>query len=179
MLRWLIFRYFALGQEKVRVSSGSRQDSEGPEAQSIAMDRKVPNANTEQEIDMNKLANLCKTLIQAAVITLALLGAAPSQADQLSPALYAEQLERCAAEIRTEMATPGTTRLQHELTGVERTGLWYLMEIRTTAMDAADKVTDQATTRCKAHRWTQETVAEIERSVSAVARPGSRLAANG
>ena len=125
---------------------------------------------------MNKSGNLYKFLLNSVVMTLTFIGAVSAQAEQLSPALYADQLDRCAAEVRADMATPDTARLQHELTAVDRTGLWYQIEIRTTALNAADVITDQATILCKAHRWTDETVVDIQRSEPAVA--GARLAAN-
>ena len=140
------------------------------------MDRRVRNETTEQEPDMTISNPLHKTLISATALGLTLIGANPAAAGQLSPALYGEQLDRCAAAIRADMAGPETARLQHELTSVERTRLWYVIEIRTTARDGADRITDEAVTRCKAHRWTEQTIADISYAEQAGAAAEQRLA---
>ncbi len=102
------------------------------------------------------------TLLAAVVGTIAMvMAAATAQADMLSPALYGEKLDRCAVELRSELNTAGAARLRHTVTDIDKVGVWYVFDIQSETLDETGAVTGQATTLCKAHRWTEQTVVEV------------------
>jgi len=96
-----------------------------------------------------------------AAVTGMLMVAATVQADMLSSTLYGDELDRCTTEIRSELNLADVTRLQHTLTEIDKVGVWYVFDILTTAYDNTDAVMVEATTHCKAHRWTGETVVDV------------------
>jgi hypothetical protein len=84
-----------------------------------------------------------------------------AQADWLSPAFYGDELDRCAAELRTELSMAGVTRLRHTVTDIDKVGVWYVFDIQTEMADDADTVIGQVKTRCRAHRWNERTSVEM------------------
>ena len=103
----------------------------------------------------------CKTPILWAAVAGLILSAGIVQAEMLSPALYGDELDRCAAGLRTQLDLQGAARVQHNVTDIDKVSAWYVFTIRTTVFDDTDTVMASATTRCKAHRMTPQTVVEV------------------
>ncbi len=96
------------------------------------------------------------------LITIAgLLAGATVQAGILAPKFYENELDRCTGELRTHLNMSGATRLHHAVTDIEKIGVWYVFSIKTEVFDVTGKVTDQAATHCKSHRWSERTVVEV------------------
>jgi hypothetical protein len=147
--------------------------------QSTAMDQTGPIKPTEEDDEMNMKISTRKIIMQWVAVTGMIMATATVQADRLSSALYGDELDRCTVELRPELDLTGVTRLQHALTEIDKVGVWYVFEIRTLAYDDTDTVMTTATTHCKAHRWTGETVVEvtIEPSAGRVGEILTRIAA--
>lgn len=78
-----------------------------------------------------------------------------ASAELLSATHYADELERCVVEIRTQLEArrgPALGDLRHEVYGVTRERLWYDFEIRTVA-----EATPVSTTACRAYRYQART----------------------
>ncbi len=102
------------------------------------------------------------SLLAATFLTVGMvMGSGTAQADRLSPAFFADELDRCAAGLRTELNTNGAARLQHTVTDIEKAGVWYVFNIRTNIIDDAGAVIGQAETRCKSHRQNERTVVDV------------------
>ncbi len=90
-----------------------------------------------------------------------LMVSATAQAHWLSPAFYGDELDRCTVELRTELNTTGATGLQHTVTDIDKVGVWYVFDIETNIVDDTGAVIRQAKTRCKSHRWKEQTVVRV------------------
>jgi len=84
-----------------------------------------------------------------------------AQANWLSPAFYADELDRCTVELRAELNTMGATGLHHTVTDIDKMGVWYVFKIETNIVDDTGAVIRQAKTLCKSHRWNERTVVEV------------------
>ncbi len=85
------------------------------------------------------------------------------QAHELLPALYAQPLDRCIAELRAELDTTGAAAIRHTVIEIDRRGAWYAFDIRTDLMDDAGVLIGAANTRCDAHRWQARTAVNVTR----------------
>ena len=103
-------------------------------------------------------------MFSAAVAGL-ILASTTAQADRLSPwlspAFYSDDLDRCTVELRTELDTTGATSLQHTVTDIEKVAAWYVFDIETNIADGAGNVISRATTRCRSHRFREQTTVEV------------------
>jgi len=109
-----------------------------------------------------------RTILAAIIGTAVLiLTTTAAQADWLSPAFYGDELDRCAAELRAELNMTGVTHLRHNVTDIDKVGVWYVFDIRTEMADSAGEVIGRTETRCKAHRWNERTVVEVTKQLLA------------
>ncbi|MAF83474.1 MAG: hypothetical protein QGH93_01095 [Gammaproteobacteria bacterium] len=115
-----------------------------------------------------------KTFTLLAAIAGMTMVAATAQANWLSPTFYADELDRCTVELRTELNTAGASGLQHTVVDIDKVGVWYVFDIETKIVDDAGLSIGLAKTRCLSHRWKQRTSVEVM-SQSAVS--GVRFAA--
>ncbi len=83
------------------------------------------------------------------------------QADWLSPAFYADELDRCAAELRAELILTDVALLRHTVTEIDKKGVWYVFDIDTEMANEEGAVIARTETLCKAHRWNEQTVVEV------------------
>ncbi len=104
-----------------------------------------------------------------AAITGMIMISATAQAGWLSPAFYGDDLDRCIAELRTELDTTGATGLQHTVTGIDKVGVWYVFDIQTNIVDGTGAVIGRARTHCKSHRFKEQTRVEVKNRLPATA----------
>jgi len=102
-----------------------------------------------------------KTSIRLIVIAFTFMTTAAAQADWLSPAFYGDELDRCAAELRAELDLTGVSRLRHNVTNIDKVGVWYIFDIHTEMVDNTDTVISDVKTSCKAHRWNEQTIVDV------------------
>ncbi len=110
---------------------------------------------------MNAQHSLRKAIILLATIAVMIMSTTAVQASWLSPAFYGDELERCAAQLRTELNLNDVALVRHDVTEIDKVGVWYVFDIRTALVDAADTVISEVETRCKAHRWNERTVVDL------------------
>jgi len=116
---------------------------------------------------MNTQHSPRKTIIILAAVAGLIMTATTAHAGWLSPAFYGDELDRCAAELRTELDLTGATRLSHTVTGIDKVGVWYVFDIQTEIADDTDTVIGRTKTRCKAHRWNEQTSVVVTKQFSA------------
>lgn len=132
-------------------------------AQSIAIDRKGRYRQPLEDTDMDRQYSPRKFIGIFVAIAIAVMSMATTvaQADWLSPAFYGDELDRCAAELRSELDLTGVARLRHAVTEIDKMGVWYVFDIHTEMANDAGAVIARTDTRCKAHRWNERTVVEV------------------
>ena len=103
-----------------------------------------------------------KTITLLTAIAGLIMATTTAQAHMLSPAFYADELDRCTAELRTELNTTGAAGLRHTVVDIEKVGVWYVFDIQTNIVDDDGAVIGQAETRCKSHRWREQTIVDVK-----------------
>ena len=97
--------------------------------------------------------NAIRTIILAITICLAPL----ANADELlSRNHYGNELDRCVAQIRSDIAAGPETRLEHKVTDVSKDGAWYNFTIVTVGNNGP------VTTACRANRFNDDTRVVVE-----------------
>ena len=99
--------------------------------------------------------NSIKTAILAILIGMS--GAA-NAAELLAPNHYANELDRCVAQIRADLGAGPETRLQHQVTDIRKDGAWYKFVIETRGSNSP------VTSTCQANRFNPDTRLNIERA---------------
>jgi hypothetical protein len=80
-----------------------------------------------------------------------------AHADELLPRVhYEDQLARCVAEIRVELAVSKDQPLQHHVIEIDKGTNWYSFTIETLADSKL------ATTECRSWRFEDRTVADVD-----------------
>ncbi len=111
---------------------------------------------------MNTQRTTRKTIALFTAIAGMIMATTTAQAHMLSPAFYADELDRCTAELRTELNTTGAAGLRHTVVDIGKVGVWYVFDIQTNIVDDDGAVIGQAETRCKSHRWREQTVVNVK-----------------
>jgi hypothetical protein len=76
--------------------------------------------------------------------------------DLLSRNHYGDELDRCVAQIRSDIAADSDLTLQHKITEVSKDGAWYKFTIETA------NGTETLTSSCQANRFNSQTQVAIE-----------------
>ena len=98
-----------------------------------------------------------KSIATTAVALLALTASAV-QAESGTGGIYAEELDRCVAAMRTQLTDEQTAQLRYTVTDLDKRGAWYEFDIRAEVFNEVDgAVVRTAESRCLAHRWNEET----------------------
>jgi hypothetical protein len=125
------------------------------------MDERVLIAYPQEDNDMNTQQLSRKKATFLAAIAGLILVSTKAQADWLSPTLYGDDLDRCTVELRTELDTTGAAGLHHTVTDIDKLGVWFVFDIETNIVDSTGTVIRQAKTRCKSHRFEENTAVEV------------------
>ena len=98
----------------------------------------------------SKIANIAALIL--------FLTATGAQADVLSGPVYANELDRCVAALRTELQDEQTRQLRYTVTRLDTRGAWYEFEIRSEVFNELDgPVVRSEQSNCRAHRWSDDT----------------------
>jgi hypothetical protein len=136
------------GQKKVRVWLSNGQESAGLAGQTVLNGSKEPPTKRE-----NTMINSNMSKILAAAALLIATSNIAGAAELLSPLHYGDELDRCVAEIRAELAPASDTRMRHSIFGIEKSGAWYTFAIQSEVLSADDSISATATSQCSANRF--------------------------
>lgn len=80
------------------------------------------------------------------------------QAESGSGGIYADELDRCVAALRGQLADDRTAQLRYTVTDLDTRGAWYEFDIRSEVFHSVDgPVVRSEESRCLAHRWVDKT----------------------
>jgi len=76
------------------------------------------------------------------------------QAESGSGGIYTDELDRCVAALRAQLADERTVQLRYTVTDLDTRGAWYEFDIRSEVFHEVDgPVVRSEQSRCVAHRW--------------------------
>ncbi len=98
------------------------------------------------------------TKIATTAALMLFLTASGVQAEVPAGALYANELGRCVAALRTELLDADTRQLRYTVTRLDTRGAWYEFEIRSEVFNELEgPVVRSEQSSCRAHRWSNDT----------------------
>ncbi len=83
-----------------------------------------------------------------------------ASAHTLSPGQYGAKLDRCVQAVRIQLGADAVTRVRHVVTAIDRRHAWYVFSIHSEVVESGTDAKQAVISRCKAHRWDDETVIE-------------------
>ena len=98
-----------------------------------------------------------QTIIKTAAVLLSF-SAYAVQAESGNGGIYADELERCVAALRGQLANEQTVQLRYTVTDLDKRGAWYEFDIRSEVFnEVGGPVVRTEESRCLAHRWAEKT----------------------